>query len=100
MRVNPNSEPLSGNALGVTRTPSQIGARETRLEVEKSSLTTAEGLNSALAQVPATRAEKVAQAKLLIEDAHYPPLELIQKISSLIARHVGAQVGPNQGASD
>ena len=75
-------------------------ARNPRLEADMLSLATSETLSRALEQTPATRAEKVAQARSLVEDVTYPPLELIKRISALIAPHLRAQDGPNQESSD
>ena len=95
MRVNPNSE------LGpVTRTASPTGTGDPRLGADRLSLTTAAGLNRALEQTPAVRAEKVAQARSLIEDAPYPPPELIRKIAALLAMHSEAIKGESQAPSD
>ena len=83
MRVNPNSEPL-----GVTRVPSPVVARDTRLEADQQSFASAETLSRALEQTPAVRTDKVAQAQKLVTDPAYPPLELIKKIAALIAPDV------------
>jgi hypothetical protein len=93
MRVNPNSEPLSPEPLGTARTPSQLGTRETGIGTDQLSFTTAEVLNRALEQTPATRDEKVMQARNLVADATYPPPELIRKISALIAPRISSQQG-------
>ena len=88
MRVNPNSEPLNTNPLSTARTPSQIGIREAGLGADQPSFETAETLNRALEQIPATRAAQVTQAKSLLTDTTYPPPELIRRISALIAPHL------------
>jgi hypothetical protein len=93
MRVNPNSEPLNTEPLGATRAPSRTGARETGLGTDQLSFATVKGLNRALEQTPAARADKVAQAESLIADSTYPPPELIQKISALIAPLIDVQSG-------
>lgn len=95
MRVNPNSEPL-----GVTRIPGQTGAREVRLGVDKLSLTTAEALNRALEQTPASRPDKVALAKNLLAQTSYPPVELIRKIAALIASDFVTPKWTDQGSAD
>lgn len=81
MRVNPNSEPLD-----ITRAPGPVEARNPRLEADQQSFASAESLSRALEQTPAVRSDKVAQARLQIADPTYPPLELIKRISNLIAR--------------
>ena len=93
MRVNSNNEPLNSDPVGVTRTVTQPAVRENFLGEDRVSLSNAEAINLTLEQTPDVRADKVAQAKVLIADISYPPLEIIQKISSLIGLHVGAQVG-------
>ena len=95
MRVNPNSE-----LVGLTRTTSQTGAGEPRLGADQLSLTTTETLNRAWEQTPATRVEKVAQAKSLVADITYPPPELIRKISALLAMNLDAAMGPEQRTTD
>ena len=94
MRVNPNSD-----LGGVTRVPIQTGAGDPRLGADKQSFTTAESLTRALEQTPATRGEKVAQARNLVDDYTYPPPELIRRISALIARQHNAQTGPEQATA-
>ena len=95
MRVNPNSEQLNTEPLGATRVSGGTGARETGLGTDQLSFATVEGLNRALEQTPATRADKVARAKSLVADSTYPPPELIQKISALIAPLVDAHAWPD-----
>ena len=88
MRVNPNSQPLSTDPLGATKNPTPSAAPETRLGFDNLSVSTAEGISNALEETPSTRPEKVELAKTLVADSAYPPLELIQKISALIARSI------------
>ena len=89
MRVNPNSEPL-----GVTRVPSPVVARDTRLEADQQSFANAETLSRALDATPPVRTEKVAQALELIKKETYPPLELIRRISALISPNIKAPDQP------
>ena len=91
MRVNPNSD-----LGGVTRVPIQTGAGDLRLGADKQSFTTAESLTSALEQTPASRGEKVAQARNLVDDYTYPPPELIRRISVLLAMNIDAGTGADQ----
>ena len=95
MKVNPNSE-----LVGVTRTPSQTEAGDPRLGADKLSLTAAETLNRAWEQTPATRSEKVAQAKSLVDDTTYPPPELIRRIAVLLALKLDPEKGLDQGMTD
>jgi len=91
MRVNSNSD-----LGGVTRVPFQTGAGDPRLGADKQSFTTAESLTSALEQTPASRGEKVAQARNLVDDYTYPPPELIRRISVLLAMNIDAGTGADQ----
>jgi hypothetical protein len=94
MRVNPNSD-----LGGVTRVPIQTGSGDPRLGVDKLSFTTAEGLTRALEQTPASRGEKVAEAKNLVDDYTYPPPELIRRIAALLALNVDTGTGSDQATS-
>jgi hypothetical protein len=91
MRVNPN-----GDLIGVTRVPIQTGAGDPRLGADKQSFTTADSLTSALEQTPASRGEKVVQARNLVDDYTYPPPELIRRIATLLAMNIDAGTGSNQ----
>jgi hypothetical protein len=83
MRVNPNSEIQSpAGVVGKAPAPGP-GFGE-----DKVALTSTEALGTALAITPETRSDKVAQAKDLLQDVSYPPLELIHKISALLAIHL------------
>ncbi len=82
MRVNPNSEPL-----GVTGSPNRASARVPRLDNDETTLVSAQRMDTALAQTPAVRAEKVAEAQKLVRDVSYPPEELINQLSALLASH-------------
>jgi anti-sigma28 factor (negative regulator of flagellin synthesis) len=80
MRVNPNSD-----AAAVTASAASRPAPQPRLESDKLALTSSDNLTRALAQTPEVRAEKVAEAKALIQDGSYPPEAIIRKISALLA---------------
>jgi anti-sigma28 factor (negative regulator of flagellin synthesis) len=54
-------------------------------------LTATESLNRSLEQTPELRAEKVAEAKALIQDGSYPPEVIIRKISALLAIKIDPQ---------
>ena len=86
MRVNTNSE-----ASAVLATPGRTTAPEPRLEQDKQAFTTTESLNRSFEQTPEVRADKVAEAKALIEDGSYPPAVIIRKISALLAIKLGSQ---------
>lgn len=84
----------------MTRTPSPVVALTPRLEADQQSFASAETLSRALEQTPAVRNAKVAQARVLIEDPTYPPLELIKRISNLIAPNVRALASTNPETGD
>jgi hypothetical protein len=86
MRVNLNTE-----ASAVSATPGRTTAPEPRLGQDKLAFTTTESLNRSLEQTPAVRADKVAEAKVLIQDASYPPAVILRKISALLAIKLDAQ---------
>lgn len=86
MRVNSNSE-----ASAVSATPGRTTAPEPRLGQDKLAFTTTESLNRSLEQTPAVRADKVAEAKALIQDVSYPPEVIIRQISTLLATKLSSQ---------
>jgi hypothetical protein len=53
----------------------------------------AEALNRALEQVPEVRASKVERAKDLFTSVPYPPVEMIHRISRLLAKEWSNAVG-------
>ena len=86
MRVNSNSE-----AAAVSATPGRTTAPEPRLGQDQLALTATESLNRSLEQTPVVRADKVAEAKALIQDGTYPPEVMIRKISALLAIKINSQ---------
>jgi hypothetical protein len=80
MRVNPNNE-----ASVVSATPARTAALQPSLGQDKLALTATESLNRSLDQTPASRTDKVAEAKALLQDGSYPPAVIIRKISVLLA---------------
>jgi hypothetical protein len=86
MRVNPNSE-----ASAVSATPGRTKAPEPRLGQDKLAFATTESLNRSLEQTPEVRADKVAEAKTLIQDVSYPPAVIIRQISALLAIKLDSQ---------
>jgi hypothetical protein len=89
MRVNPNSELLSANTDILAR------AQAPAPSLGRDQLTTGstDDLNGALQQTPLSRPDEVARAAGLVQDASYPPIEVIQSISGLLAQHINT---PNQ----
>ena len=86
MRVNSNSAELA-----VSATPGRTTAPEPRLGQDKLAFATTESLNRSLEQTPEVRADKVAEAKALIQDGSYPPAVIIRKISALLAIKLDSQ---------
>ena len=86
MRVNPNSE-----ASVVSASLGRTAAPQPRLGQDELALTTAQSLNRSLEQTPEVRADKVAEAKALIQDGSYPPGVIIRKISALLAIKLDSQ---------
>jgi Anti-sigma-28 factor, FlgM len=85
MRVNPNTEtPV------VAGTPSSPAAPKPRLGQDKLALSS-DTISPALEQTPEVRADKVAEAKALLQNGSYPPAVIIRKISALLAIHVNSQ---------
>ena len=86
MRVNPNSD-----ASAVSATPGRAVAPQPSLGQDKLAFTTTESLNRSLEQTPEARADKVAEAKALIQNGSYPPEVIIRKISALLAINLDSQ---------
>ena len=80
MRVNPNNEPSV-----ISATPGRTAALQPSLGQDKLAVAATETLNRSLEQTPASRADKVAEAKALLQDGSYPPAVIIRKISALLA---------------
>ena len=90
MRVNPNSE-----TSAVSAPPGRIASPEPRLGQDQLAATATESLNRSLQQTPEVRADKVAEAKALIQDGSYPPAVIIRKISALLAIKLDSQNNPD-----
>ena len=90
MRVNPNSE-----TSAVSATPGRTAAPEPCLGQDQLAATATESLNRSLEQTPEVRADKVAEAKALIQDGSYPPAVIIRKISALLAIKLDSQNNPD-----
>ena len=90
MRVNPNND-----AAAVSATPRRVAAAGPQLGQDQLALNKTDSLNRALEQTPATRADKVAEAKALIQDGSYPPEVIIRKISALLAIKSDSDASPD-----
>lgn len=80
MRVNPNS-PVSG----AVALPVRPRASAPALGQDQLSLGGAEDLNQAFQQTAASRPDEVARATALVQDPGYPPAQVIDAISGLMA---------------
>ena len=83
MRVDPNS-----NASAISAPQGQTAAPGPRLGQDKIALTATDSLNHSLEQTPDVRADKVSQAKTMIQDDSYPPELVIRQISALLANNL------------
>ena len=90
MRVNSNSD-----ASAVSATPGRTTAPAPRLGQDQLAFTTTESLNRSFEQTPEVRADKVAEAKALIQDGSYPPAVMIRKISALLAIKLAPESNAN-----
>ena len=91
MRVDPKSE-----LLGAVGIPAHAPVQAPELGQDRLALDQADNLNRALEQTPVSRPDEVARAKTLVQTVSYPPIELIHKISTLLAIHIEPS-DPSQG---
>jgi hypothetical protein len=83
------------NAGAVHRTPPSTPATKTvRPAAEAPAFQDAEKLNAALKDTPDVRADKVDKAKALIKEIEWPPTEVINRISKLVAAHYNNPTQP------
>jgi len=76
------------NAGAVQRTPPSTPAAKTaKPAVHAPAFQDAEKLNAALKNTPDVRADKVERAKELVSQIQWPPAEVINRISKLVAMH-------------
>lgn len=69
-------------------TPPRRPASASRRAPEHVSFAGSDAVESSLQNVPASRKDAVENAKLLIGDVKYPPLEIIRGISKLLAENL------------
>jgi hypothetical protein len=89
MRVDPSNDIVNTTGIPGPAAGTALGFGQDRMALNR-----ADALNRALEQTPAVRADKVAQAKDLMQDGTYPPLELIRRISALLAIHIQSPPSP------
>lgn len=82
IKFNPSSIPDPGTSQPVTRrdVPSPV---ETNVSTEN-----VESLKNAINNIPLVRPEKVERARSLVADVEYPPNEVLQSISNLLAMNI------------
>jgi hypothetical protein len=85
MRVNPNSD-----LANTTQVPSRPKATTPGLGRDQLTLDSAENLNRALQESAPARPDEVARAATLVQDPDYPPPQVIDDISGLLANHMNS----------
>jgi len=81
IEFNPGRVPKAEPREPVARPNAKAAADQTSFQVSTA-------LQDQLKNLPATRPEKVAQAKALVSDAQYPPGDVLDRIAVLLAIHV------------
>ena len=84
MRVNPNnapSAPTPGRAAQAKTTGPTLGN-------DKLTLNRSEKLVQTLKQLPASRTEKVARARNLVQDSAYPSDAVLRQVAGVLADHL------------
>ena len=81
IEFNPGRVPKAEPREPVARPSTATAADQTSFQVSAA-------LQDQLKNLPATRPEKVAQAKALVSDTQYPPGEMLDRIAVLLAIHV------------
>ena len=83
MRVDPIS-----NVSGPENTRSANPEPKTRTPQEQADVAESVKLLQALKEVPATRADKIAQAKALIQDPSYPNDSILRQVANVLTDHL------------
>jgi hypothetical protein len=84
MRVNPNSHLLSATDI-----PARSQAPSPALGCDQLTLGSTDELNRALQATALARPDQVTRAAALVQDPSYPPTEVIDSVSSLLALYLG-----------
>ncbi|MDW8380865.1 MAG: hypothetical protein RMN51_01970 [Verrucomicrobiota bacterium] len=79
IEFNPGRYSEPGVSQSVTRRPPPTAASDA-LSIER-----AQSVRRALAEAPAVRPEKVEQARAYAADVKYPPEEVLERLSHLLA---------------
>jgi len=87
MRLNSIGE---SNAPGGSPAPRRANAAVAKptLEGDQLTLSGSDALNPTLGQTQTARAEKVAQAKALLQDSSYPSAAQVGQIAELLAKNL------------
>jgi hypothetical protein len=81
MEIKFNAEISSvPHATGAASKPKPAATDASEVSLQQS-----DALNQTLAQVPPTRIDEVARAKVLVASPNYPPLVMMQKLARLLA---------------
>lgn len=75
--TNPGLVVRTAEAVAPARVPAKTG--------DQAEFTASEALNRALNNSPSARSEEIARTQTLAHTVQYPPTELIQRISRLLA---------------
>ena len=77
--TNPGQVVRNAEAAAPARVPTRTG--------DQAEFSASEALNRALDDSPPVRGEEVARGQALAQNVQYPPTELIQRISRLLANN-------------
>jgi len=78
---------ISSHGVETRGIESKAATRTNRAAQDQADFNQTQGLEHALNAIPAVRGEEVARAKTLVSSLRYPPDELIEGISQLLALH-------------
>ena len=94
MRIQPNREASGTAPLASQRTKSP---QAPTIGQDKLALNNSHQLESALRRSPDLRADKIAQAKSLVQDPAYPSADVIREVSKRLADSLH-EAAPSSGA--
>ena len=78
---------ISSQGITGPNAESRSGVRASRREQDRVEFTEARSFDHALSATPEMRGSEVGRAKVLASSVQYPPEEMIDRISNLLARH-------------
>ena len=88
MEINAN---LNVGGLGGAAPAQRTTTPAAPAGIDAASFSDSAALEGALKSLPDSRPEAVGQARQLIANPNYPPLELIEKLADLLASTIGSQ---------